>query len=114
MKIADGREDPPDTHRERSRGGGSNGGSEVRLRERGVFRFLRAEDVPPEQFALHAVLHRSIFGFHSLANFCASAIWSGVIIEATRSLALSVAFCSAFHSGGNREIERLYHMCARM
>jgi len=48
----------------------------------GGFGFFRSEDVPPEQFAPLAVLHFSCFGFHSLANFFASASWAGVILEA--------------------------------
>jgi hypothetical protein len=44
----DGR-DAPETHREPSRDGVSP--VEVRRREGELFRFLRAEDVPPGQFA---------------------------------------------------------------
>jgi hypothetical protein len=50
---------------------------EVRRRER-LFRFLKAEDVPPEQFAHLPVLHRTFFGFYTLANCCALAIWERV------------------------------------
>jgi len=48
---------------------------------RGLFHFLKSEDVPPEQLPLAAV-HFSFFGFHSLANYCASAIWTRFIFQA--------------------------------
>ena len=44
--------------------------------------FLKPEDSPPDQLAPLPILHCSFFGFHSLANRCASAIWAAVILEA--------------------------------
>lgn len=38
----------------------------------------------------------SFFGFHSRANFCASAIWAGVIMEAAMSLLAIASFSFSF------------------
>ena len=58
------------------------------------------------------VHHRSIFGFHSRANFCASAIWSGVIVEAIIFLFFSASFLFSISDAGNRWTARLNHMVA--
>ncbi len=53
------------------------------------------------------------FGFHSRASFCASAICSGVILDATKSRALIALSRSSWFEAGRRETARFSHMCAR-
>ena len=50
------------------------------------------------------------FGFHSRARFCASAIWAGVILDATISRLRAACCRSSFAEGGNCEAARLTHM----
>jgi len=98
----------PTTRRERS----LSGGIAPQVRE-GYSISLKSEDVPPEQFALVVDLQRSFFGFHSLANFCASAIWACVIFEAAISLNISAHSRFSFSDAGYREVARLNRICAR-
>ena len=49
------------------------------------FGFFRSENVSSGQFAPLTAVHFSFFGFHSRANFCASAIRAGAILEAMNS-----------------------------
>ena len=58
--------------------------------------------------------YRNFFGFHSLANFCASATWSGVIRDSRYSLPFSASSRLSRSDAGNREIARFNHKCARI
>jgi hypothetical protein len=65
-----------------------------------LFRFQKAEEVPPEQFASLPVVHRSFFGFHSRAIRCASAISSGTILSAISFIFIATSFRSAISAAG--------------